>query len=275
VSDGLINWKKLFKDKYVREQKISANFRPRWTPDKEQRQCTSCLSSFTVVKRRHHCRNCGKIFCSLCCDKRMVLDELQYEVPERVCDKCHMKLQNKDQKREQVALGGLKLVVLGPSCGKTVLINRFIMKNFLNPPIPTVGANFLSKTMTSADGKVVKLQIWDTAGSPKFFSTVKNYYVGCAACLLVYDPTDAEALRIPQMWLEKISEESPQLVFALAGTRSDFPESSRKISREAVQSFVDKHGIDVYLETSAKDNYNVEELFQEITESLVVRFDIK
>jgi GTPase SAR1 family protein len=57
----------------------------------------------------------------------------------------------------------MKLVVLGPSgAGKTVLINRFILNTYTEHSTPTQGANFLSKTMVASDGKVVKLQLWDT-----------------------------------------------------------------------------------------------------------------
>lgn len=34
---------------------------PTWVPDELAPQCMSCSASFTVVRRRHHCRNCGKV----------------------------------------------------------------------------------------------------------------------------------------------------------------------------------------------------------------------
>ena len=34
---------------------------PPWVPDELAPRCMSCESSFTVVRRRHHCRNCGKV----------------------------------------------------------------------------------------------------------------------------------------------------------------------------------------------------------------------
>lgn len=34
---------------------------PSWVPDELAPQCMACLASFTVVRRRHHCRNCGKV----------------------------------------------------------------------------------------------------------------------------------------------------------------------------------------------------------------------
>ena len=34
---------------------------PKWIPDCDARACMTCNSKFTVVKRRHHCRACGKV----------------------------------------------------------------------------------------------------------------------------------------------------------------------------------------------------------------------
>jgi 1-phosphatidylinositol-3-phosphate 5-kinase len=35
-------------------------------PDKKCRVCYECDQPFTVIKRRHHCRMCGQIFCNTC-----------------------------------------------------------------------------------------------------------------------------------------------------------------------------------------------------------------
>lgn len=34
---------------------------PTWVPDELAPQCMACSAAFTVVRRRHHCRNCGKV----------------------------------------------------------------------------------------------------------------------------------------------------------------------------------------------------------------------
>jgi len=39
---------------------------PRWVPNKEQKNCTSCNCQFDWMKRRHHCRRCGFVFCCDC-----------------------------------------------------------------------------------------------------------------------------------------------------------------------------------------------------------------
>ncbi|VDM98122.1 unnamed protein product [Thelazia callipaeda] len=45
-----------------------SNFRRYWMPDSSGRECYECQERFTAFRRRHHCRLCGQIFCSKCCD---------------------------------------------------------------------------------------------------------------------------------------------------------------------------------------------------------------
>ena len=37
-----------------------------WVEDKTVSKCYKCNQLFTLFNRKHHCRNCGKIFCKLC-----------------------------------------------------------------------------------------------------------------------------------------------------------------------------------------------------------------
>lgn len=34
---------------------------PTWVPDTLAPHCMTCGAVFTLVRRRHHCRNCGKV----------------------------------------------------------------------------------------------------------------------------------------------------------------------------------------------------------------------
>lgn len=63
---------------------------PIWIPDVEAPKCMSCSANFTVVKRRHHCRNCGKVFCARCSSNSVPLPKYGHFKPVRVCNKCFM-----------------------------------------------------------------------------------------------------------------------------------------------------------------------------------------
>lgn len=61
-------------------------------------------------------------------------------------------------------LAKYKLVFLGDqSVGKTSIITRFMYDKFDSTYQATIGIDFLSKTMY-LDDRVVRLQLWDTAG---------------------------------------------------------------------------------------------------------------
>lgn len=58
----------------------------------------------------------------------------------------------------------VKVVAIGDSgVGKTSLIQMFEHSRFTDNFKPTIGADFSNKEIT-IDGKIVMLQIWDTAG---------------------------------------------------------------------------------------------------------------
>ncbi|XP_060082320.1 zinc finger FYVE domain-containing protein 9-like [Ylistrum balloti] len=64
---------------------------PRWIPDAEAPLCMGCEAKFTFTKRRHHCRACGKVFCSTCCNLRSRLEYMENK-EARVCLSCHQQL---------------------------------------------------------------------------------------------------------------------------------------------------------------------------------------
>ena len=49
--------------------------------------CQTCLSSFSIIKRDHHCRNCGKNICSAC-SRFLQLEICGYINRQRVCFYC-------------------------------------------------------------------------------------------------------------------------------------------------------------------------------------------
>jgi rubrerythrin len=59
-----------------------------WVPDEAVTKCTSCDSDFGAFLRRHHCRNCGDIFCDKCTRGRISLNTDEDSQPVRVCDRC-------------------------------------------------------------------------------------------------------------------------------------------------------------------------------------------
>lgn len=61
---------------------------PIWVPDQLVVACSCCNASFTLFRRRHHCRACGQIFCGECSKFTKNLDCWGYSGPVRVCESC-------------------------------------------------------------------------------------------------------------------------------------------------------------------------------------------
>ncbi|PIN17240.1 hypothetical protein CDL12_10119 [Handroanthus impetiginosus] len=77
---GLVDWMNLIKP--PNEEK------DHWVPDEAVTKCTACRTDFSAFNRKHHCRNCGDIFCDKCTQGRIALTADENAQPVRVCDRC-------------------------------------------------------------------------------------------------------------------------------------------------------------------------------------------
>ncbi|XP_006894838.1 PREDICTED: myotubularin-related protein 3 isoform X3 [Elephantulus edwardii] len=64
----------------------------RWLPDHLAAHCYACDSAFWLASRKHHCRNCGNVFCSSCCNQKVPVPSQQLFEPNRVCKSCYSSL---------------------------------------------------------------------------------------------------------------------------------------------------------------------------------------
>ncbi|XP_035676542.1 zinc finger FYVE domain-containing protein 21-like isoform X2 [Branchiostoma floridae] len=70
---------------------------PPWVPDSECSQCMSCKAKFDFVKRKHHCRRCGKCYCDKCCQHKVALPRLCFLDPVRLCYDCAVITQKENE----------------------------------------------------------------------------------------------------------------------------------------------------------------------------------
>ena len=69
------------------DQLMLGKVAPFWVPDSEAPNCMICDAKFTMVKRRHHCRGCGHVLCSVCCSDKLPLSYMENK-EGRVCKPC-------------------------------------------------------------------------------------------------------------------------------------------------------------------------------------------
>jgi len=71
---------------YVKQWNLVADHH--WETDTSVKNCPVCNQSFNALERRHHCRNCGKIFCNTCTSHRVPLPKKGCDKPVRICMAC-------------------------------------------------------------------------------------------------------------------------------------------------------------------------------------------
>ncbi|VDL60443.1 unnamed protein product [Hymenolepis diminuta] len=72
------------------EQRVLSLSTAKWISDSEATSCALCDARFSFSRRKHHCRNCGLIFCQECSSFKMPLPSSSK--PVRVCETCHNQL---------------------------------------------------------------------------------------------------------------------------------------------------------------------------------------
>lgn len=193
-----------------------------------------------------------------------------------------------------------KIVFLGEqSVGKTSLITRFMYGSFDPNNQATIGIDFLSKTIypESSDNensdKVIRLQLWDTAGQERFRSLIPSYIRDSNVAILIYDITSKATFEYLDSWYEDIKQqkhdfeeqlESGEFVIVIVGNKFDLAEenisngegiegektsgSKRLVSYEEGERKAKVLGAKIFMETSSKTGYNVNQLFKQIGEVL-------
>lgn len=127
--------------------------------------------------------------------------------------------------------------------------------------ITTIGVDFKIKTIP-IDGLKIKMQIWDTAGQERFKTITETYYKGAAGVVLVYAVNDRKTFNSLENWIKQISESQPQsMCKIIVGNKADVPDSQRQVSKAEGEALAKKYGIP-FLESSAKNNTNINEIFE-------------
>ena len=151
-----------------------------------------------------------------------------------------------------------KVIVIGDSeTGKSSLSQRIAIDSFNPTHIRTIGVEFLSREI-KISGKIIKLQIWDTAGADHFRSVTKAYYKGSRIIFLVYDVTNLNSFKNIKNWMKNIEDFINEKVYiVLIGNKCD--SLDRVITEEEGINLAKEYKID-FLETSAKNDKNIFEL---------------
>ncbi|XP_072117634.1 1-phosphatidylinositol 3-phosphate 5-kinase isoform X3 [Mobula birostris] len=109
-----------------------------WMPDSQCKECYDCSEKFTTFRRRHHCRLCGQIFCSRCCNQEIPGKFMGYAGDLRACTYCRKIVLNYAHSTDSSSIGEdlnvltdstYSVSMLDPNEPRTPVTGRKINKN--------------------------------------------------------------------------------------------------------------------------------------------------
>ena len=161
-----------------------------------------------------------------------------------------------------------KVLLIGNSdVGKSSLILRYVDQIWNDVFVPTIGVDFKVKSL-QIDNKRVQMQIWDTAGQERFRNVISSYFKGAHGILLIYDITARDSFKELENWLGEVERNAtPQVLKILIGNKCDLDEQ-RQITVDEGEAFAARNGMK-FIETSAKNNTNVNEAFEALAKIMV------
>jgi Ras-related protein Rab-43 len=167
-----------------------------------------------------------------------------------------------------------KIVLIGDcGTGKTCIVQRFKNGNWIEKHNNTIGVDFSIKTI-NVDGKRVKLQLWDTAGQERFRTITQSYYRSANGVIIVYDITKRSSFLNLQRWIEEVRRYTTStVILTLVGNKSDLADERQVQEHEVTAMKEVIPEILFSIETSAKENTNIDQIFYNIAKELKDRTD--
>jgi Ras-related protein Rab-3C len=202
----------------------------------------------------------------------------------------------------------VKCLLIGDAgVGKSSILERYVNNTFVNNNLSTVGVDYFTKYVR-LENCVIKLQIWDLAGQMNYRNIIHSYYRNAEILFYVFDKGSRESFNHFEKWIEDFKDRLFEIHIVIVGNKCDVeyrgvpkvspPEGDLTLASNAgsIVSEVSsanfgtirypcvssEEAIDLankyeaqYYETSAKDNINIREIFENTVQLLHDRKLIK
>ena len=167
-----------------------------------------------------------------------------------------------------------KICLIGDSrVGKTSLIKRYVMNEFDDKYIATIGAKISKKDLqikvSHNNGEItalITLTIWDLIGhrDREYWSLLKRYYLNTDGALFVCDLTSKPSLANLKEWISSLFNTIGVVPFVVMANKSDLT-GQAQLAEQDLLEFTKQYNTDFYY-TSAKTGANVNLSFQRLGE---------
>lgn len=173
----------------------------------------------------------------------------------------------------------LKIILLGDvSVGKTSIIKRLQYNEFNQFYNTTTSVDFAAVTFQiDNNGSKADVLVWDTCGSERFRSITKTYYNNINGVLLVYDICNKKTFENLCYWVDDLNNSIPKnnnnliTPVLIVGNKAD-DNNKREVSCVEAENWCRSNGF-IYLEASAKSGYNVEYIFEELIQQIIIKIE--
>lgn len=172
----------------------------------------------------------------------------------------------------------IKIIVVGDqNVGKTCILARYSRDQFDSTSPPTLGMDFQSKLL-EYKGRTIRLQLWDIAGQERYNAVSKLYVRGAYGAIIVCDVKEAQSLQSSLKWKKMIEEscdwkDGKPIPMILVQNKVDELKGVGLIqpfqTDQSLQEFATTNGFDGAIQSSAKDNTNIPDLFNLVIDRII------
>ena len=177
-------------------------------------------------------------------------------------------MSKKNQKDQDNEIS-FKIITMGNSgVGKSSIIKRFISGKFETKTISTIGFGSFNKEIILKNNTKIKLNIIDTAGQENYKALSASYIKNADGVLFVFAFDDQKSFEDISEWINNFKENSSldfseKLPAYLVGNKCDL---ELAIDKEEIEKLKTDNKFFGYIDTSAKEGNNIDEVFQNMGE---------
>jgi len=167
-----------------------------------------------------------------------------------------------------------KILLLGDGgVGKTSLIRRFVVDQFSDDYITTIGTKVTKKDLRFDQGSRtvdLSMMIWDVLGQKGYKGIQESAFRGARGVILVFDLTRPETkASFEEYWVPRVRAVAGAIPMIVVGNKVDLIET-RADAEAAVAELGKKHGAPAFV-SSARTGENVDAAFLAIGNLVLVQ----
>jgi len=168
-----------------------------------------------------------------------------------------------------------KICLLGQGgVGKTCIARRLCFDSFDANTRLTIGIDFYTydlPILVDGEETFIRLSIWDFGGQEQFKQMFSYYIHGANGIFMVFSLFNLNSTLLGLDWWYEhlITQNQSKTPKLLIGCKSDLVKNLKKVDELVVERFRSQHDDVEYFKSSAKKNYNVKQIFVEMTKKIL------